>query len=668
MKQSYLTLVSTLDKDVRRERKFEIKEIKGEEGICRNFEYQLKISSLERLTKEDFEQLSNNSLTVQIAYLNQRENIEFRYINGFVYRLTELGNIHSTYNDTVWVYEVELSSWLKRLQYIKDCRIFQSPINTPQKIVTGLLNEMGFFDIDCKKCVIFPRLKYATIYQETLYNFIVRILLDSGILFYFHHTLKEHTLILFDDSRRLASSIDISSGRIDTIKRFYTESNLMPIDRYMVSSFQWDNPPVKNVHKQTSSSEKGLLHYEYPGRFKDRIEGDKKALRRVSSLNAKRKRYRGSSTIRALTIGKRFSPKIPIYPEVNEKPFLLIRLEIDATDQVYKNEFLAIPAFQALQFHPDELVKRPTISGFQTAFVVGPENQSNRYADKLGRITVRFHWDHNSESGSFNTSAMIRVASPGAGRHKGLSFTPEIGDEVIVVFEDGDPDKPLIIGSVYSEHHRPQYNEGDQLYKSFIKSQSDSDANQIFFDDKKNNESLSIQGKKDLNLQAGSNYIQHIKNQQSTFVSSKIPSISGEKNTKDLLFVAGDRTVIVNGENEKHFNQGDFSKITQGNLNKNTQGNSIETVGKDFLLEAKGKTLTIKSADTLYLKAKNIIMETGEGGFNLSTSGDINMNAQSINKTAQNLFLNISNAITQKAAKISLIAGKLIKKGDTNIN
>ena len=113
----------------------------------------------------------------------------------------------------------------------------------------------------------------------------------------------------------------------------------------------------------------------------------------------------------------------------------------------YENRFTCIP--EALPFRPPRVTPRPLIPGTQPAVVVGPPGE-HIFTDKYGRVKVQFQWDRQGDS-----SCWIRVAQPLSGTDRGVFWLPEIDDEVIVAFEQGDPDRPYVLGAVFNPRRMP---------------------------------------------------------------------------------------------------------------------------------------------------------------------------------------------------------------------
>ncbi len=165
----------------------------------------------------------------------------------------------------------------------------------------------------------------------------------------------------------------------------------------------------------------------------------------------------------------------------------------------YKNDFEAIPS--SVAFRPPRLARKPFVDGSQTAVVVGKSGEEI-WVDKYGRVKVQFVWDREGKADE-NSSCWMRVGQFWAGKQWGAIYTPRIGQEVIVTFLEGDPDRPLITGSVYNADQMPPYTLPDEQTKSTIKSMSSKGGggfNEFRFEDKKGSEQIFMHGEKDLDI------------------------------------------------------------------------------------------------------------------------------------------------------------------------
>ena len=120
----------------------------------------------------------------------------------------------------------------------------------------------------------------------------------------------------------------------------------------------------------------------------------------------------------------------------------------------YSNRFSAVSS--DITFKPLATIRKPKIYGPQTAHVVGPSGDEI-YVDKYGRVKVQFFWDRAGKYGDANDSTWVRVAQPWASNGWGVYFWPRVNDEVVVQFLNGDPDNPVVIGSLYNGTNMPPY-------------------------------------------------------------------------------------------------------------------------------------------------------------------------------------------------------------------
>ena len=167
----------------------------------------------------------------------------------------------------------------------------------------------------------------------------------------------------------------------------------------------------------------------------------------------------------------------------------------ESSGEDYFNTFTCIP--DGVTFRPARITPKPAIQGSQTAVVVGPAGEEI-YPDKYGRVKVQFYWDREGKRDE-KSSCWIRCAQSIAGKGWGAMFIPRIGQEVVVSFLEGDPDRPLITGVVYNADQMPPYTLPDEKTKSSIKTNSSKGgggSNEIRFDDDKGSEQIFIHAQK----------------------------------------------------------------------------------------------------------------------------------------------------------------------------
>jgi type VI secretion system secreted protein VgrG len=221
----------------------------------------------------------------------------------------------------------------------------------------------------------------------------------------------------------------------------------------------------------------------------------------------------------------------------------------------FRNRFECVPFASAPFFRQPRITRKPAVHGCQTALVIGP-NGEEIWTDKYGRVRVQFPWD----TGTLG-SCWVRVGTSWAGSQWGSLHVPRVGQEVIVSFLDGDPDRPIVVGSVYNANMMPRYDLPSEKSLSGLVSRStpggsQATFNEIRFDDTKGSEQIVVHAQKD----------------QFEVVENNSHRIVGNDDMSDI----------------------------GGNQSANVAGNRHEKIGGVFSLEA---------TDEIHLKAKKIVIE-----------------------------------------------------------
>jgi len=165
----------------------------------------------------------------------------------------------------------------------------------------------------------------------------------------------------------------------------------------------------------------------------------------------------------------------------------------------YTNRFTCVP--DDVVIRPQRLTPRPTIQGSQTAVLVGPPGEEI-WPDEFGRVKVQFHWDREGQKDD-KSSCWIRCQQPSAGRNWGTMSIPRVGQEVVVSYLEGDPDRPLITGVVYNADQMPAYELPSEKTKSYTKTNSSSGGeghNEIRFEDKAGEEQVYVHAERNMDV------------------------------------------------------------------------------------------------------------------------------------------------------------------------
>jgi type VI secretion system secreted protein VgrG len=270
----------------------------------------------------------------------------------------------------------------------------------------------------------------------------------------------------------------------------------------------------------------------------------------------------------------------------------------------YANKFDAIPF--DLAYRPARTAEKPHVWGCQTAVVVGPSGEEI-YVDKYGRVKVHFHWDRENRRDQ-SSSCWIRVATLWSGQNWGTIHLPRVGQEVVVDFLEGDPDRPIIMGSVYNAANMPPYTLPANKTQSGIiteSSQGGNGYNQIRFEDKKGSEEVRIHAQKDMNTTVENNETLEVKKDRKITVKADNQTTVGNNMN---LTVQADRTTKIDGKD---------ALTVQKDSSATVLGSESRTI-------AKSRTAKIASSDTLTVGGS--ISITAGGGLTI-TAPKITLNA-----------------------------------------
>lgn len=611
---SYLAVTTPLGAD-----KLLLRTLHGTETISGLFHYTLEMISEDK--NLSFDSIVGKSVTVSLGMRNDST----RSINGIVGRFYQAGT-----DRQFTTYYADLRPWLWLLTLTSDSRIFQA--KTAPEIITAVFDELGFSDYKTSLSKTYTARDYCVQYQETAFQFVSRLMEDEGISYFFEHEDGTHTLVLADDADAYAACPGLSGAiryqsslagdtTADAITDCTFERQVTPT-QYAVDDFNFETP-TNDLLSSQQSGDGNLALYEYPAGFSAKDAGGTRARLRLGSYQVPRTLLRGQSFTPALTPGHTF-PLVGHDRDEANVEYVVWRVSHSATTDSYTNSFEAFPS--SVPFYPARQTARPIIPGTQTAIVVGPSGEEI-LTDSYGRVKVQFHWDRKGQSDE-NSSCWIRVAQGWAGKSWGSLFIPRIGQEVVVSFLEGDPDRPLITGSVYNAEQTVPYALPDAQTKSTIKSNTSkggSGSNEIRFEDLKDSEELYIHAQKDLNVT--------VENDRATTLVKGNDTLTVEKGNRTVEVKTGDEKHTVKGKrdltvtgDEKHTNEANFTQKVNGNFTLNVDG--------DLTIDVTG-SVTIKAGQSF----------TNKAGMTLTNKADMNLE----NQAGQNLTNKANMSLTNEA-------------------
>lgn len=541
-----------------------------------------------------------------------------RFLHGLITRFTQREHECTA----------EMRPWLWMLSLSADNRIFQN--QSVPEILAAVFADAGFTDHRTSLTQTYPPLEYCVQFQETSFAFVSRLMEDAGICYFFEYSESAHTLVLADEASAFkdcenAASIPLLPLRGGDdwlhdlrITALAAESQVT-VQAYQSDDFNFTTPTTA---LRVTSGDGPRRVYEYPGRYQTVDAGETLAKRRIEAFAVVTAEVAGESPVRALRAGGAFTLTAHPDPVLNAR-YVVRAVSHHAARREYANSFTAFPA--TTPFRPPRATPPPRISGSQTAIVVGPAGKEI-YTDAYGRVKVQFHWDQLGKQDE-NSSCWIRVAQSWAGVNWGAFTLPRIGQEVVVTFLNGDPDRPLVTGCVYNGDHPVPYALPDEQTKTVLKSNSSAGGgfNEIRLEDKKDSEEFYLHAQKDMTVDI-------LNNQTVTITQDRAVTIS--KGNDTLTITEGDRTLAVSKGKETHTVAstrdmtvtGTETRANKADFNHSVSGNFTLDVSGDITIKASG-TVMLQSGTGLTLKAGTALSASSgtsleaKAGTGLSLSG-----------------------------------------------
>lgn len=589
--------------------KLVILKLSGIEEISRLPVFRLECGSVDPILS--FDDIMGKSVTFAI----ENTDAEPRYFNGLVSRFSQIAT-----EQQVALYEMEVVPWLWFLTRTSDCRIFQDmPVLA---IIKKIFSEAGFQDFaDRTQGTYQPRV-YCTQYRESAFHFISRLMEEEGIFYFFEHTNGKHTMVLADTVSaiedcpgqhevRMQMGADVQTLDEDALFQWRSE-HLYRSGAYQLQDYNFETPATALQVNATGLVNQGKNQewqiYDYPGGYTVRGDGERYVSLRMDEEEVGHHTVTGEGMVRSFTAGKSFVVSEHRRSSENGS-YSLTRVEhyaeqggtwadLQLTPQ-YRNTFSAIP--KGVRFRPQRLTQKPMIAGSQTAFVTGPPGEE-LYLDKYGRVKVQFHWDRRGEYDD-KSSCWVRVAQIWTGKKWGAVFHPRIGEEVIVDFLEGDPDRPIITGRVFNASSMPPYALPDESTKSTIKSRSSKGGggfNELRLEDKKGSEQFFLHAEKDMH--------ERVKNDSfETILKDRHLIVQGEQFEK----VSKNKHLNVGGDQNEKIT-GTFSRSSMTVHDKVSMSYAVEA-GTEIHLKA-GVNLVVEAGASLTLKVGGNFVNINSAG------------------------------------------------------
>jgi type VI secretion system secreted protein VgrG len=665
----------------------------GQEGISQLFRFQLDLVA-DNTKDVPFEKVLGQPVLISLELGGGKK----RYWSGLCCRFSQ-GERDTTYTG----YQMEVAPRLWLLTKRSQCRIFQQQ-NIPdilKAVLTGL-------DVDYQIQGGFHPRDYCVQYCESDFNFASRLMEEEGIFYFFKHSDQGHKMVVANTPQ---SHPDLPQQS----KILYEKATGGPREEYRIHNWVkdqevcsgkytlWDHhfelpnkrlgaekvvhdsvPVGKVTHQIKLPGSEDLEVYDYPGGYAQRFVGVDKGgadqssdLQKVFKDNARTVEIRmQAEAIKCLTVrgagnGRHLvsGHKFTLERHFNADGQYVVTTVRHFAKQpagrsdgpggaaggfTYQNQFTCIPL--ALPYRPPLVAREPIIQGTQTATVVGPPGPEEIFTDKYGRVKIQFHWDRQGKR-DHHSSCWVRVGTSWAGKGWGIIQLPRIGQEVLVAFMEGDPDRPIIIGSSYNAEQMPAFPlpESRKICGMVSKSNHGDGYNQFTHDDTRGKEVITVHAQKDMKSTVEHDLHEHVLHDRTRNVDRhETIGVLGNRLqvvglAQELLvgltnqrvvagwmneFVGGCRTNQVNGYRHEFIIGWKREDVIQSKTVA-VRRNMTEKVGGNLEVTAKGDHIQLtRGASTIVMKDDSLVLTCGQASITLHKKGNIDINGRTITTNA----------------------------------
>jgi len=626
---------------------------------------------------------------------------------------------------------VEASAGFWMLSQSRRTRIFQD-VTVPEILDKVLGDGLSPYDRSHNTDDLartYPKCEYRVQYDESDFSFCERLMEEEGIIYRFDREGSAEVMLLVDDPK---SGVDVESlegedvhfsdhkGVSECVEQFVRYSAIRPT-KLAMRNFDWTSPslPIEEERKGESSGDvvdgsaigpdrevyehdllpPTLCDYNDSDGYQSNDAADQCQIRRELSARDKLVMH-GHGTAIGFNAGGLFG----LLDHNLEGDYRLTRVSHSLTSSggaaSYHNHFVCIPA--DTPYRPERRTPRPRVAGIETATVVGPTDQEI-HTDKHGRIKVQFHWDREGQKDD-HSSCFIRVVQPWAGAGWGFVFIPRIGMEVTVAFVQGNPDRPIVTGTVYNGENLTSYEMPNEMTKSSIRTQSSPGGggyNELSFEDKAGEEEVFLQAQKNLRetvkndhgksvgndhdvsvgndqtltvsnnrtTEVGNDKAETVKNNKTTNVASNFDETIGGNASQT---VSGDKSATVSGSKALNvstkFDQviGGMKTIKVGGLFSEQVGASRSCAAVGAWSATAGLSAKLQSAKNITIKAQKNVESIADENMDISSGKDMNI------KAGEELAMNVEKkAVFEVKEELMIKVGQaqitLKKNGDITI-
>ena len=625
----------------------------GHERLGQMYEYAIELAqvdeaspipSLDAPEKPDLAKMIGTGATLSLNLSGD----EKRHFHGYISRATR-GERHGRYVR----YSVSLRPGIWFMSQAKNSRVFQE--KSVKDVITEVLKDYKIEpEWKLEDASVYAKLDYCVQYNETDLDFMHRLIEEVGIYYFFTHEEESHKIVFIDSMtkhEKHPADATLKWGPAmtpePTIMNWQVQKEVRTA-KTVLTDYDFLEPK-KEIKGDKEAKEKladklgNMEWFEHPARVvqngvkpeyqsaAEKAVGQRATVRMEELLSAYASAT-GTTNMRDLGTGMTFDVEVEPYPD-DKGTYLMVSaiyrmdfgdyesvddLKTGGAHEGYFCDFLSVKN-DTPNFRSPRVTPRPVISGPQTAVVCGASGNEIE-TDKHGRVKVHFLWDRDGKKDQ-TSSCWVRVAQPWASVGYGMVNLPRVGDEVVVHFLDGDPDRPLVIGAVYNKLNELAWKLPEQATVTGLKSRTSKGgdkktANELRFDDKKDSEYIWFHAERDFHRQVEHDAFDWVGNNESVFVTLTRKEAIGEN-----WFVDVTKDVMLNVGKDLHVTaKGDIFYTGEATFQLKLEKDFNAKVGGDVSIEATGK-ITLKAASIILEGSSAVTLKSGGSTVNLAGAG-----------------------------------------------
>ncbi|MCS2158551.1 type VI secretion system tip protein VgrG [Scandinavium sp. H11S7] len=594
--------------------------IEGKECLSAPFLYNIQFRT--ELTSAQMGRFLGKELACEMGRDKQK-----RYVHGVLTHITEVNNA-----DGISTYVGRLEPRMALLRLGRNLAVFQNM--TVPDLVCKLLRQQNISQIDLRLRATYQPREYCIQYRESDFDFISRLLEQEGIYYFFSHQAGQHSLVLADHP---SGHQPAKPAQLTFTPKAGTEDGVGMLSWAAGTSLAASSVLLKGFNMEQAASVEGeskAVAADYTVQSVSYVDAhghDNRSLLqaqarlKMEQLEADNQLFSGHTSAFWFSCGEKFT--------LNDHPsskgdYRIKTVSLSATSSIDGSPpdfYCGLELLKdSVSWRPERQTPQPDIAGILTATVVGPKSEEI-HTDEYGRIKIQFPWDGENKHDD-GSSCWVRVSQPWTGGRFGAMFLPRVGSEVIVSFVHGNPDYPLVTGTVFNGQNKPPLNLPDEKNHSGFVSRSSldgsvEDSHQLRFDDKKGEERLVIISQKDLLLT--------VKNDVVTEIAKKVTETIGEdrateitKGNETLTLKEGDRILTLEkGNHNTTLKQGDYLMDIKGAFKASLSGgeHQMDISGGGSTVKA-DKACVIESTQSIELKVGSSKISITPSGITISAT------------------------------------------------